>query len=475
MKFSVVFLSVFLLAQGTSQYSLVGDWTNQNPQTNGITQITVRAENSRTLVHAWGACHPVDCDNGEAEAKFWNATAIADWNFGSIRNRLQLVPQPDGRLLVVDHMEFDRGSGPDHLDQAEFFARRVPRTISPEEAAARALLQQVSETYRTLPSSRFEYTQTFDHATAGSASRTVIHAVTLWSPPNKVRIENSSSGENSIVIADGHWEWTVYPDSNEYIKRPEGRDPPSFVQRYVLLGDSRDSARITGEDSPEGLACTVVAVTPKPGVTQELCIDKSTHLIVRDSWHEPASDSGGLTLDSETVYNVARTGVPVAPSEFSYDPQRTQAKNRVEVTRAAPESMLGKPAPDFALPDLDGRQIRLSALRGKPVLLEFWATWCKPCQNAMPVIEMIHRSLAGKGLVVLAVDDEPPEVSGPFLKRFGYTLDTLVDSRKEAANAYHVYGIPTLVLIDQAGKIVFYEIDFSSEKLRDVLCAQEVW
>jgi peroxiredoxin len=290
-----------------------------------------------------------------------------------------------------------------------------------------------------------------------------------------VRIENSSRGENSIVVTDGQWEWTVYPDSNEYIKRPEGQDPSSFMQRYVLLGNSRDPVRIIGEDSLEGVLCTVVAVTPQPGVTQELWIDKSTHLVVRDKSHESTSDPSLLTQDSETLYKVARTGVAVAPSEFSYDPEHTRAKNRVEVARAAPESMLGKPAPDFALHDLDGHQIRLSTLRGKPVLLEFWATWCKPCQASMPVIEMIHRSLAGKGLVVLAVDDEPPEVFEPFLKRFGYTLETLVDSRKEAANAYHVYGIPTLVLIDQAGKIVFYEIDFSSEKLRDALRAQQVW
>src|SRR5216683_5421233 len=222
MKFSVIFLSAFLLAQTTLPDSLVGDWTNQNPQTNGITQITVRTMNSRTLVHAWGACHPVDCDNGEAEAKFWNATAIADWNFGNIRSRVQLVPQPDGRLLVVDHTEFDGGSEPNHFDQVEFFVHQVPRTISWEEAAAHALLRQVSETYRTLPSSRFEYTETFDHAKDGSVSRTVAHAVTLWSPPNKVRIEKSSRDENSIVILDGHWDWTVYPDSNEYIKNPEG-------------------------------------------------------------------------------------------------------------------------------------------------------------------------------------------------------------------------------------------------------------
>jgi len=475
MRFLFVLLPVCLLAQAASLDPLAGSWANQNPQADGTTQITVRKENGRTLVHIWSACHPVDCDNGEAEATLWNAIATADWNFGDNRTRIELVPQPDGRLLVVSHFEFDGESEPNHVDQSEFFVRQAPRMIGPDEAATRALLQQVAETYRTLPSARFDYTETVDRSNSNTASRTVIHSSTLWSPPNKVRTESTGASENSILIEDGQWMWTVYPQSNEFRRSREGAAALSLVRTYSLLGNSRDLVFTEKEEPFQGSMCTVVAITFKAGVTQELWIDKLSHLVRKTRSHEPAPDSDGFAVDRETVYSVARAGVSVDPSEFSYDPASTQAKDRTEITRAAPESMVGKLAPDFALRDLDGHEVRLSALRGKSVLLDFWATWCKPCQNALPVIEMLHRGLRENGLAVLTVDDEPPEISGSFLKRFGYTIPTLTDPNKETANLYHVFGIPTLILIDREGKIVFYEVEFSSEKLRDVLRAQQVW
>jgi peroxiredoxin/outer membrane lipoprotein-sorting protein len=466
---------VCLLAQAASLDPLAGSWANQNSQASGTTQILVRSENGRTLVHIWGACHPIDCDKGEAEATLWNANATADWDFGDDRTRIQLVPQPDGRLLVVTHFEFDGESGPNHVDQTEFFVRQAARTISPDEAATRALLQQVAETYRTLPSAHFDYTETVDRTNGNTASRTVIHSTTLWSPPNKVRTESTGASEKSILIEDGRWMWTVYPQSNEFRRSREGAVALSLIRAYSLLGNSRDLVSTEREEPFQGSMCAVVAMTFKAGVTQELWIDKASHLVRKTRSHEPAPDPDGFAVDRETVYSVARAGVSVDPSEFSYDPTSTQAKDRTEITRAAPESMVGKLAPDFALRDLDGNDVRLSALRGKPVLLDFWATWCKPCQNELPLVEMLHRSLKENGLAVLTVDDEPPEISGAFLKRFGYTIPALTDPHQETAHRYHVYGLPTLILIDREGKIVFYEVDFSSEKLRDILRAQRVW
>jgi thiol-disulfide isomerase/thioredoxin len=80
----------------------------------------------------------------------------------------------------------------------------------------------------------------------------------------------------------------------------------------------------------------------------------------------------------------------------------------------------------------------LRELRGKVVLLDFWATWCGPCREALPMIELFHRGLQGKGLVVYGVDDEPATVAREFLERGGYTLPSLVDAKGEAARAFRV-------------------------------------
>jgi thiol-disulfide isomerase/thioredoxin len=119
----------------------------------------------------------------------------------------------------------------------------------------------------------------------------------------------------------------------------------------------------------------------------------------------------------------------------------------------------GKPAPMFALPTLDQREVlRLDALRGKVVLLDFWATWCPPCRKQMPIVQRLSRdpSLAGRVMILsVNVDDDEPErvaLVRKFMARNQYTMTTLLDDGT-VAHAYRVSSIPTLVIIDPQGRI----------------------
>ena len=116
-----------------------------------------------------------------------------------------------------------------------------------------------------------------------------------------------------------------------------------------------------------------------------------------------------------------------------------------------------KPAPALALPDLEGRVHDLAALRGKVVLINFWATWCPPCRREMPSMERLQQALPGEPFVVLAVDVGE---DGDTIEAFTSQLDTvpafpiLLDTRSRTMQAWKVAGLPTTYLVDKQGRIV---------------------
>jgi len=92
---------------------------------------------------------------------------------------------------------------------------------------------------------------------------------------------------------------------------------------------------------------------------------------------------------------------------------------------------VGKVAPEFALVDLDEKPVRLSDYRGKVVFLNFWATWCKPCREEMPSMEVLHKNFAKDGLVVLAVSIDLVTTTKdipPFIKSMNLSFPVLIDS-----------------------------------------------
>src|SRR5688572_3718320 len=104
----------------------------------------------------------------------------------------------------------------------------------------------------------------------------------------------------------------------------------------------------------------------------------------------------------------------------------------------------GIAAPAFMGPDLGGRQVELSSLRGKVVLLDFWATWCPPCVASMPHLQKLQDELGGRGLVVLGVNQEPgrEEQVKRFLDRQKLTFPSVVDPGKIHVD-YGVFSFPT--------------------------------
>jgi peroxiredoxin len=118
---------------------------------------------------------------------------------------------------------------------------------------------------------------------------------------------------------------------------------------------------------------------------------------------------------------------------------------------------VGTPAEDFRLVDLEGKSQSLSQYRGKVVLVNFWATWCKPCTTEMPAMQTTYDKLRDKGFVVLAINElEDDAKVREHIKQYGHTFPVLMDRDNKVANQFGVFGLPVSVFIDEKGVVQEY-------------------
>jgi len=113
-------------------------------------------------------------------------------------------------------------------------------------------------------------------------------------------------------------------------------------------------------------------------------------------------------------------------------------------------------AADFAVPDLAGQAVRLSAYRGQVVLVNLWATWCPPCREEMPSMEKLYARLKDRGFVILAVSQDEGGIDEVkrFVEENKLTFRVLVDPQGEVGQKYGVWGYPESFLIDREGRVV---------------------
>jgi peroxiredoxin len=118
---------------------------------------------------------------------------------------------------------------------------------------------------------------------------------------------------------------------------------------------------------------------------------------------------------------------------------------------------VGMPVDEFRLTDLDGKAHSLSQYRGKIVLVNFWATWCKPCTTEMPAMQASFDKLRDKGFVVLAINElEDDAKVRDHIKQYGHTFPVLMDRDNKVANQFGVFGLPVSVFIDEKGVVQEY-------------------
>ncbi|MDQ2798890.1 MAG: TlpA family protein disulfide reductase [Armatimonadota bacterium] len=132
----------------------------------------------------------------------------------------------------------------------------------------------------------------------------------------------------------------------------------------------------------------------------------------------------------------------------------------------APPLPAGSHAPAFSTRTLAGKPLSLRSLRGKVVLLDFWATWCGPCRMATPTLQSLNRKFGHRGLQVVGLSVDDPSTLAqvkPFIKQEGvtYTMSAVPQANGKAARAYHADAIPSQYLIDQNGIVRWSQAGFS--------------
>lgn len=145
-----------------------------------------------------------------------------------------------------------------------------------------------------------------------------------------------------------------------------------------------------------------------------------------------------------------------------------QAGGNTNGTHSTPAGVLpdiGQTPPDFTLTSLNGKTYTLSQLRGHPVWLNFWATWCVWCKRELPNVEAAHKALGNK-IILLGIDEgEGPNTVRSQLKNLGIDYTVLLDRNSSVGNEYGVRGIPTSIFINAQGKVTaVYPGAFLDEK-----------
>jgi peroxiredoxin/lysophospholipase L1-like esterase len=373
-----------------------------------------------------------------------------------------------------------------------------PATVAPD---ARALLDEIRDAYAKLNSLDLAGTFALDLEVAGQKQSKQAAFTGCFVAPNKFR---HSMTDDALVVCGGQKAYLYLAKPGRYAEAaaPQSRaasagldDALADVLRaqdpslYLALCADASEELLDGATSVTRAADVRVGEVDCPALrietdTQDIrvMVHPKTHLVTRMTFELSRSLAArGVPDVKQAVINVdyvtARPDVPVADEQFAWAPpaDATLARDvQVAAAEGEAEALQGKPAPDFTLEDLSGKSVALKSLRGRVVVLDFWATWCGPCRASLPHLEQLHKDLSGAGVQVLAVnlrEDKP--TAQKFVEANGLTMPVLLDTTGKVAERYAVSGIPQTVVVDKNGVIARVLIGFSPDVTRQLREAVE--
>jgi len=159
-------------------------------------------------------------------------------------------------------------------------------------------------------------------------------------------------------------------------------------------------------------------------------------------------------LNRVFVILVAATGIALISSACSKKEEPQTQFQQTPTVESTGSAEAGNPAPDFALQDVNGKDVSLADYKGNVIMVNFWATWCGPCKREIPDFVELQKTYGGKGLKIVGIAlDDPSEVNA-FVKNERLNYDVLIGTDEVAMRYGNIRSIPTTFLVDREGKIV---------------------
>lgn len=373
--------------------------------------------------------------------------------------------------------------------------------------AADAILDEIRQAYASLNSLEMAGVVTLNLDAAGQKRNDKSNFTAWFQSPDRFRHEMS---DDLLVVSNGQKAFLYKSDLKKYlpVDAPKGRQPVADLPAMIgvpLAEQNRSLLMAITQDAADTLTLGASHVDRGPDVTLDgtsyaalnlktdtesirLLIDPKTHLLrqlsidVKQSLIDqgvPQVNAAEVTID----YTKSQPNAQVAQVSFDWTPPADASEVKPPAQRdpalagAAenPESLVGKPAPDFSLKDMDDKDVKLSSNKGSVVVLDFWATWCGPCREGLPHLNKLYNELSPQGLKVWAVNlREPKDKAAGFMKQQNLTLPVLLDSEATVADLYRVSGIPQTVVIGKDGHVKKVLVGFgpgSDQQLRQAVTA----
>lgn len=220
-----------------------------------------------------------------------------------------------------------------------------------------------------------------------------------------------------------------------------------------------------GQDTVDGELCDVIAVQYKaPHTNARWYFSTKDHLPRKHERHYRSARGNDVTAVL-TLKNI-RLDVTLDDALFTIA-QPDGYRLEILGKKPPPPLNVGDLAPNWTLTDGDGHPRSLSDYRGKLVVLDFWATWCRYCKKAMPALQELHDEFADEGVVILGVNcrDKPEVDPAAFMRDRGYSYPVLLDGNSIAI-AYQLRGIPAFYVISPDGRLMFKRSGFSAQQER---------
>ena len=305
-------------------------------------------------------------------------------------------------------------------------------------------------------------------------------------PGGKSYLRIEPEGKDAyVLVSDGQKSWAWVPRLKQYTEDESGareeengdeegsdteRDLGETFVRTVMPALARLNVNVQGADfAPEVPVkfgnrkekWPVLRVLSRPESDKsqtltQLAIDPDTLDIGRMIYSTVMREDNHTKIQMTIDFNAFQIG-PVPEATFAFEPPKgARLVDTVPIPGQTGSFLLNQPAPDFELKNLEGEKVHLADLRGRPVLLSFWASWCGPCRRELPELSKLSKEYREKGLVILGVNDEGKSIARKYAELTGLAFQTLDDSGFKAHRLYRVHSIPTLFLIDKNGKIVLF-------------------